>query len=566
MKFTKCSQKTDKPTVAKDKVLDISIDPRRRRSYIPTRIVWISERGVDGPENLLDTNHADCTLSPNCGAGFVLDFGTELHGGICIEVSSQSPQRPVRVRVRFGESVSETMQRPDNDHAIHDWDIKLAWCGRTEVGQTGFRFVRIDLIDDGPVTIQNITAISLGYEDPYVGTFECSDPRLNEIWEVGARTVRLCMQDFLWDGIKRDRLAWIGDMHPEIMVISSLYGEHPIVPASLDKVKSETPLPGFETDIVNPFWGSLWMNSISTYSLCWIIIQRDWYRYHGNLDYLKDQHAYLTGLTDLLLTRIDDNGKETLDSRFLEWPTSTDPKAIDAGLQALMAMSFDAAAELFSILGDGAYQAIATETAGRLKVCQRSPTESKQANALIALAGMADASHTNAWVLSKDPSANISTYYGYYVLQARAKAGDYAGCLDVIRTFWGGMIDLGATTFWEDFNLEWTPNATRIDELPAPGRPDIHADFGDFCYKGLRHSLCHGWAAGPTAWLMEHVLGISPAEPGFTKVAVKPNLAGLAWARGTFPTPRGMISVSHSIDSMGEAISKIDLPDGIELI
>ena len=49
----------------------------------------------------------------------------------------------------------------------------------------------------------------------YLGSFECSDERLNTIWQTGAYTVHLNMQDYLWDGIKRDRLVWIGDMHPE---------------------------------------------------------------------------------------------------------------------------------------------------------------------------------------------------------------------------------------------------------------------------------------------------------------------------------------------------------------
>ena len=39
----------------------------------------------------------------------------------------------------------------------------------------------------------------------------------------------------------------------------------------------------------------------------------------------------------------------------------------------------------------------------------------------------------------------------------------------------------------------------RIDELVPPGKKDLHGDFGAYCYVGFRHSLCHGWASGPTA-------------------------------------------------------------------
>ena len=547
--------------------MDSILDPRRRRFLLPSRVVWTSKSGIEGAQNLLSDDHTSCIFKTGAGGAVLLDFGQEMHGGVRIDVTSGSAARPIHVRVRFGESVSEAMAEPNNDHAIHDWDMKVSWFGRTDVGDTGFRFVRIDLTDpDATLVIKNVHAVSLAYDEPYLGTFKCSDQRLNRIWEVGAQTVHLCMQDHLWDGIKRDRLVWLGDMHPETMVVTSLFGAHPIVPASLDKVRNETPLPKSHVDGVNPFGGSPWMNGISSYSLWWIIIQRDWYRYHGDLIYLQEQREYLTGLLDLVLTRIDDTGKETLDSRFLEWPTSTDPTAIDAGLQALTAIALRAAAELCGVLGEMEAANRAAEAAARAERYMRPPSESKQANALLALAGMADAVDTNERILAKDPDRRVSTFYGYYVLQARALAGDYTGCLDLLRSFWGGMIDLGATTFWEDFNLEWTPNATGIEELPVSGRPDIHADFGDFCYKGLRHSLCHGWAAGPTAWLMEHVLGVSPAAPGFSKVAIRPNLGGLTYARGTFPTPHGIITVSHELQADGTVKSDIMLPEGVERV
>jgi len=96
-----------------------------------------------------------------------------------------------------------------------------------------------------------------------------------------------------------------------------------------------------------------------------------------------------------------------------------------------------------------------------------------------------------------------------------------------------------------------------------PGKRDIHADFGDYCYPGLRHSLCHGWAAGPTAWLSEHVLGLSPAAPGFRAVRVSPHLGGLEWARGTLPTPHGIIMVSHERGPDGQVQTQVEAPAGV---
>jgi hypothetical protein len=94
---------------------------------------------------------------------------------------------------------------------------------------------------------------------------------------------------------------------------------------------------------------------------------------------------------------------------------------------------------------------------------------------------------------------------------------------------------------------------------------DIHGDYGNYCYVGYRHSLCHGWASGPTAWLSEHVLGVKPLEPGCKKVMINPHLGDLTWVEGSFPTPHGVIQVRHEKDESGVVRSKIDAPKGIRI-
>lgn len=533
-------------------------DPRVRDYLLPVRILWTSETGVRQPEALLEHSEAVCTMRRERDRetpGVLLDFGVELHGGVRFDVPTNSTGKPVRVRVRFGESASEAMRRPNNDHTIHDTELLLPWMGHQEYGNTGFRFVRLDLLEeDVEISLRQVLAVLIHRPLVREGAFECSDPLLNRIWDVGAYTVHLCMQDHLWDGIKRDRLVWMGDMHPETRVVSTVFGDNEVVPDSMDYVRDRTPLPG-------------WMNGISSYSLWWIMCQSDWYLYHGNRSYLLEQRDYLTGLLRLLCEKVGPDGCEQLDGmRFLEWPTARDRTAIDAGLQALTVMALRAGSHLAEVVGDPDTASLAAEKAHQASLCHRPATYSKQANALAVLAGMADPGVVNERILSVDPYRGLSTFYGYYVLQARALAGDIEGCLDLIRHYWGGMLEMGATTFWEHFEVEWMSGATRIDELPVPGRPDIHADFGDHCFVGLRHSLCHGWAAGPTAWLTEHVLGVVPAEPGYRCIRLKPSLGALEWARGTVPTPYGPITVEHRPGDDGSVETELEMPEGIEIV
>lgn len=542
-----------------------TVDGLSRRYILPKRIVWQSH-GIAQPEHsdrlfVNSSSQSAIPDSPGCmlkyndePSGILLDFGCELNGGIRITVNETSDSKPVRLRIRFGESVSEAMGVPDNTHAMHDTIVQVPWLGTSEFGNTGFRFVRIDLVDKNTyVEIKQICAVFVHRDLEYKGKFECSDARLNKIWKTGAYTVHLNMQEYLYDGIKRDRLVWIGDMHPEVMTINSVFGFNDVVPRSLDFVRDRSSLPG-------------WMNEIPSYSLWWILVQKDWYLYQGDLEYLRQQKGYLLELIEHLLKYIGKDNHEILpEMRFLDWPTSENKNALDAGLQALMIIALDAAGWLCAQLGQTDSQCCCQLAIARLRICRIAGTHRKQAIALMSLAGLVDAKDANKDILAHNPFGDLSSFFGYYVLQARGLANDYSGALDVIRNYWGAMLDLGATTFWENFDISWKDSA-RIDELVTDSKKDFHVEYGDYCYKGLRHSLCHGWASGPTAWLSEHVLGFRPLEPGSKKLLIKPELADLDWAKGTFPTPYGPVTVSHSKDKHGQVQTVVRKPDDIEII
>ena len=127
--------------------------------------------------------------------------------------------------------------------------------------------------------------------------------------------------------------------------------------------------------------------------------------------------------------------------------------------------------------------------------------------------------------------------------------------------------DAGATSFWEDFDLAWTNNAFRIDEMPVAGKKDVHGDYGAYCYVVFRHSLCHGWSSGPAPWLVEHVLGIRPLDVGCRIIEVKPDLGDLEWAEGAMALPGGRsvrVRVSRCRD--GTLKVEVDAPDGIKVV
>ena len=532
----------------------------------PKRIVWASEKGVVNSESLLVAQNGQATLSdPHPplqllpGGSIVIDFGVEIAGSVELFTTMSQP-KGVSVRVRLGESVSEAMAELDdrgaqNDHAIRDRLVSLPWLGKSVIGPSGFRFVRIDNVDaKQTVEISQARAVLTIRDVPYVGSFSCSDERMNQIWQTGAYTVHLNMQDYLWDGIKRDRLVWMGDMHPEVSVIDCVFGENEVVPKSLDLSREITPV-------------TEWMNGISSYSMWWILIHEEWYMHHGNLNYLKQQKPYLSELLKRLTTFVGEDGREKLDGmRFLDWPTYRDKVAVHEGLQAMMTLTMESGVRLSEVLEDPATARLCHDAAIRLRTHAPASSGRKSPAALLSIAGFREAADVSSKVLKKDGTKDLGTFYGFYVLNALAKSGDFDTAQDFISRYWGGMLDLGATTFWEDFDLGWTENCGRIDEVLPAGKKDIHGDFGAFCYVGFRHSFCHGWAGGPTAWLSKNVLGVVPVTPGFGKVRIAPHLGRLEWAEGAYPTPKGPIHVRHEKQVDGSVKSVVNLPDGVERV
>ena len=534
----------------------------------PTRIMKVTG-DVRGQEQLLrpyvgqvsTTEPAVAVLksSKSGKASILFDFGKELQGGVQIIRAISSDKKAAVFHLCFGESVTEAMSSVDaegttatNEHSVRDFETSVPWLGSMITGETGFRFLRVDLVsEDVEVPLVAVRAVSRYRDIPYIGSFKCNDERINKIWETGAYTVHLNMQDYLWDGIKRDRLVWIGDMHPEVMTVGTVFGNHDVVRKSLDYVRDGTP-------------ATSWMNGICSYSLWWIIIHHHLYWYYGDKEYLYAQKTYLTELLRNVMKNIDGNKETYKSGRFIDWPTNDNPDAIHAGLQALTVRALEAGSELAGWLSDPALAKECRDAATKLRTYVPDNKGNKEAAALLAIEGMLDAKTAHD-IIVKDGAKDFTSFMGYYMLEALAKNGSYADALDLISEYWGRMLDLGATTFWEDFNYMDSKNAARIDEFVPEGKFDIHADGGAYCYVGLRHSFCHGWASGPTAWLSQHILGFEPASPGFKTVRIRPHLGNLKWVEGDFPTPYGIIHVTHSRRPDGQISSTVELPEGVEL-
>lgn len=545
----------------------------------PQRVMWTSDNTgelVKNTEVLLKPGDSQSDMSrttsfcsikntENDTSSILLDYGKELHGGLQLVMGGSSRREPSLVRIRFGESVGEANSQTYNsdwlmgystdDHAKRDIIIEIPRTGLIEIGNTGFRFVRIDLLQSNTtINLKEARAI-LRYRDiPYVGSFKSSNTRLDSIWITGAYTAHLNMQEYLWDGIKRDRLVWLGDFHPELKTINTVFGYNEVVPKSLDLACKQYPLPQ-------------WMNGMSSYSMWYLINHFDWYMQNGDLNFLKKHKDYIIGLIDLIDSKIAQDGSETLSEfRFLDWPSSPNKEGVEAGYRALLVWALKDAEKLCNILKEERSAKKCVLAVEKLNTKIMGHNNLKQAAALMSVAGIIEPIKACNDVIAVDGAKNFSTFYGLYMLNALSMANMHEQALKIISDYWGGMLDMGATTFWEDFNIDWMVNSARLDEFTPEGMNDIHGDFGDYCYPSYRHSLCHGWSSGVTSWLTENVLGITVVEPGCKTIKIEPQLGNLKWVEGSFPTPFGVVKVKHTKLENGEIKSEIDAPEEVRII
>ena len=85
-------------------------------------------------------------------------------------------------------------------------------------------------------------------------------------------------------------------------------------------------------------------------------------------------------------------------------------------------------------------------------------------------------------------------YFRFFELDALCRLGYLREVLGEIKTYWGGMLKLGAVTFWEEYD----------PELPLERQ---YAMYGDPYGK----SLCHAWAASPIYLLSRYFVGLREA-------------------------------------------------------
>lgn len=481
-----------------------------------------------------------------------LDFGREVTGRV--EIVSDS-DTPAVVTIQMGESESEALKGP----YLGVNQLTIPPHGTGHGPKTAFRYAKIRFVGGGPdLRFKSIRVDDTYYPVKYAGSFESSDPLLNRIWETGAYTAHLCMQDGIWDASKRDRGRWMGDTDVSGRVIEDVFGDKPLMEDTLDRLMGPAPVDQH-------------VNGIPGYSSFWFTEVADYYRHTGSKEFLEREHTRMVQLLHYIDAEFDARGiyaNKTKVWLYVDWSPELNGDTPETRRATTLEFyrAYREAAWMLRELGDTAnadkYAARAAATKAAADKYLLDPATDTfgprwQTNAAAVIGGATDAKQNAAiWnhVLSnvghiKYNAFIISPYYNYYVIRAMAELNHRKDALAWIRQYWGGMLAEGATSFWEAYDPSWY-------------KEDFHASLQADNRSGYFVSLAHGWSSGPTAWLMEEVLGIQPTGPGFSTVNIRPDLVDLKWAKGAEPTPHGLLKVDIRRNASKVALA-VDVPEDV---
>jgi hypothetical protein len=498
----------------------------------------------------------------------VFDSGAETFARVRVTVRTGGP---AILAITTGESVTE----------IHRYNRRVSDVVCLADGESfvttpvGFQYIKIMVLSSGTGTVElePIEVQPVEYASPWVGSFECSDPLVESIWKLSAQTLHLCMQNEIWDGIRRDQLPWMGDLYTEALASYHVYQDTRLTRRSLAVLSEIGPAPSHPIrERRTPGLVALWktpgcdMNGIPSYTMWWVAGLYDYWLYTGDLSLVKELSLELSATLDHFAACVDKTGIWNFPgpTSFIDWaPVPLEERHAYCHLLAYQVLG----------LGIQLLESIGVEAA-KWKTCHSQMNEAARKTWLKGK-GFGASHHVNAMAirsgvlsqpeaielfnnsLAGDPPLEMTYWHRWADLDAAGCVDDQSWGLNYLRRHWGQAVHLGMTSIWEKFDISWLGEDPHAVSMIS----DEYAGYG-----GYRTSLCHGWSAGPVAWLHRNILGVCPTKPGYAQAEFRPFLGDLGCASGKVPTPHGPIEVSLECSTDGKLKASLKIPAGVDLV
>jgi alpha-L-rhamnosidase len=431
-----------------------------------------------------------------------------------------------------------------------------------------WRYLQIDVqTNNEPLRLDALRAWFTAYPFKEKAKISGDIPRLNDLWQTGWRTARLCAHETYMDAPYWEQLQYVGDTRIQALISYAVTGDSRLAKQAIENIDDSRVPEG----ITQSRYPSSLPQFIPPFSLMWVGMLHDYWLYVDDADLVRTTLPHTRTVMDWFAGHLRPDGLlgKMPWWEFGDWtadyPGGTPPQQADGGSTFLTLQFIEAlrdAGEMESKMGSAEraaqYAAMVRKASAALNTQAWDPrvglyadtpekkSYSQEANILAVWLDVAPRKEQQGILrrlLASQPGKEVTvdgrtvpalstpTYYFRFYL---ARALEHAGMADLYLSQlqpWYAMLDLGLST--------WA-------EQPEPTRSD-----------------CHAWSASPNYDLLTLVAGIAPEGPGFKRVRIAPHLQGLHTLDATMPHAGGDIHVAYRLDG-ARWTAAVTLPAGLD--
>ncbi len=458
----------------------------------------------------------------------VIDFGEHLVGKVSFKLKDLGPIQDavLRFKVTFGEIPSD-LGLPIEPYTgslsrgwMQDFVVDVSYDGTCNISRRiTARYMKIEAIGTSIYSdfcFDNITFEATTSAGESKAILADTTPQIfKDIARVSENTLKDCMQGVFEDGPKRDQRLWMGDLYLQALANTASFKEFNLTKRCLYLLAG----------LANPKNGLLYSNLVEypkpraqvtffvDYALSYVLTLLDYYKATGDKETAIELWPVAKRQIEAVMEQaVDKNNlysnteyqfKDMMFSMvFFDWcPTTLDKHA---AIQGYLAYIVDHAYELAKSIGTvnevKDYPAIVKRLrdAGRKLywdnrnkqiVSGKDKQISYSGTSWAILGGLInnkEAAQALKNVMSNKQAITPGTpYANHFFVAAMLKCGMNNEARQYIENYWGGMVKLGADTFWEYYV------------------PTNHL-FSSYNNYTLLNSYCHAWSCTPIYFIVNY--------------------------------------------------------------
>jgi alpha-L-rhamnosidase len=445
------------------------------------------------------------------GDSVIVDFGGHRTGHLSfrLETEGREPDAPARLRFTFGEVPTDVAEPlyPYSGQLSSAWlpdeVVNIDYLPQTVrmPRRYAFRYVKIEVLDTSPgfgIRFEDVKAHAVTSArvtpPPLAGDTEL----MRRLDEVAVATLRDCMQTTFEDGPRRDQRLWVGDLRLQALTNYATFKQNDVVQRCLYLFAAFPREDGLVAACVyekpKARYGGI---HIVDYAALFNVTLRDYVEATGDVDTGRDLWPAAKRQLEIIGRDVSPEGLYVDPKNmwiFIDWSRDLDR---NAAIQGLLIYAWQATAQLARRIGRtaeaGEYEAQVSKMIaaarraywdGARGVFLSGPQRqlSWASQAWMAIAGVSSPAESaqalRAALADTAAVKPVTPYLYHYVVEGLLAAGLTREARAMLESYWGGMIQAGADTFWEIYD---------------PAQP-LSSPYGDIHIN----SYCHAWSCTPS--------------------------------------------------------------------